>query len=83
MATWATARNVPLRALAMHFALGHADVASCPVGCRTAEEVDEIVDAVTHQVPEEVLRDFGRAFDARVAALPVDAHWYYKKSMKI
>jgi D-threo-aldose 1-dehydrogenase len=80
MGEWAEARSVPLRALALQFAARHPAVASVPVGCRTADEVDEVVSAMSVPVPESLWADFERDFGARVSALRREDHWYYDKS---
>ena len=80
MGEWAEARGVALRTLALQFGASHPCVASCPIGCRTPEEVDEVVDSMLEHVPTSVWRDFSAAFEPRVAALSRASHWYYNKT---
>ena len=42
MGAWCDSRGLPLRTLAIRFALSHPCVASVPIGCRSPEEVDEV-----------------------------------------
>lgn len=63
----------------MHYAIHkHPYVASCPIGFRTADEVDQILDAVL--TPISVMEEFEATFDAEVLALPRSAHWFYDKT---
>ena len=79
MSRWCDARGLPLRTLALHFALDHPSVAAVPIGCRSPAEVDEVVDSATAPLPPGLLDEFRRAFDAKVEALGTAAHWYYDK----
>ncbi|KAL1522135.1 hypothetical protein AB1Y20_021776 [Prymnesium parvum] len=80
MGEWAEARGVHLRTLAIQFGASHPCVASCPVGCRTPEEVDEVVDSMLERIPARIWRDFYNTFESRVVALGREAHWYYNKA---
>jgi D-threo-aldose 1-dehydrogenase len=80
MAVWSEHRGVPLRTLALQFAARHPAVASVPVGCRSAAEVDQVVDSMLVPISEATWHAFDAAFGARVEALGRAAHWYYEKS---
>lgn len=80
MARWCDARGVRLRTVAIQFALGHPSVCALPIGCRSAAEVEEVVESARTPVDRRVLEAFCEAFDGRVAALGREAHWYYSKS---
>jgi D-threo-aldose 1-dehydrogenase len=80
MGEWSEAHGVPLRTLALQFAARHPSVSSVPIGCRSAKEVDEVVDSVLQAVPESLWSEFDETFGARVKALGREAHWYYDKS---
>ena len=55
-------------------------VAAVPIGCRSAAEVDQVVDSMLTPVAVAVWDAFAKTFDARVEALGRAAHWYYDKS---
>lgn len=80
MEQWCLRRGVALKQVALQFATAHRAVASVPVGCRTAAEVDETVDALLAPLPSSLLLDFQAEFDARVDALGREAHWFYDKN---
>ena len=80
MADWCAARGVALRTLALKFAVSHPAVTSTPIGCRSPKEVDEVVDSMLQDTPPALLDDFQATFDARVAALGREHHWFYNKA---
>jgi D-threo-aldose 1-dehydrogenase len=51
------AHGVPLRAAAMQFALAPPAVTAVAVGCRTAEQVRDNLDMLTHPVPAQLWDD--------------------------
>ena len=69
MSSWSKGRGVPLRTLAVQFALNDPRVASIPIGCRSAEEVDQVVDSAPETVGEDVWDEFHATFDKDVHAL--------------
>ena len=80
MSTWSENKGIPLRTLAVQYAFSDPRVASIPIGCRSAEEVDQVVDSALATVGEEVWKEFHATFDGEVEALGKDAHWYYDKN---
>jgi aryl-alcohol dehydrogenase-like predicted oxidoreductase len=51
---WARERDVPLRALAIQFALRNPDVASVVVGASSPREIEESVEAASRNIPIDV-----------------------------
>ena len=80
MGRWCAARGVPLRTLALQFATRPSLVTSVPIGCRTADEVDQVVDSLLTPLSPRLFADFEETFGARIASLCREDHWYYSKS---
>jgi aryl-alcohol dehydrogenase-like predicted oxidoreductase len=69
-----------LRQAALEHSLSHPVVSTALIGCRTATEVDQMLDA--HLLPDlsnEFWDEFNREFEADVAAFPSSGHWFYDK----
>lgn len=71
---------VPLRALALQFAARHEAVATVPVGCRSAQEVDEVCDAFLMEIPEAMWAAFNARFGEELQSLSWTDHWRYNKA---
>jgi len=54
---WARSREVPLRALALQFAMRNPDVSSVVVGASSPQEVDESLAAIEAPIPSEVWKE--------------------------
>jgi hypothetical protein len=42
---------------------GHEQVVTCPIGCRTVKELDEVIDSALEEIPKEILEEFHSTFD--------------------
>ena len=70
----------PIRQAALEFSLDHPAVSTCLIGCRTPEEVDQVLDV--YELPklgDDFWADFDAEFGERIAAFPADGHWFYSK----
>ena len=76
---------IPIRTLALQFSLRHEAIASTIIGCRSAQEIDEVCDAYLTHIPAAVWTEFDAKFGAEVNALDWETdHWRYdKKSSEI
>ena len=73
--------NIPLRTLALQFAVsGHDAISTTAIGCRTAQEVDEICDSMLEEIPDTIWEEFDEVFSSEVAALSKGDHWFYDKA---
>jgi len=78
--------KIEMRALALRFALQHEAVSCVPVGCRTEQEVNEVIDCVTEgewedQVLSDAIIAFEEKFGERVRAMDWEKdHWRYDKA---
>jgi len=79
MESWWEKRDIPLRVAALQFGLRHESVHSVPAGCRFAEEVEQLCDALAHPISEKEWSAFDQEFGSEVANLRRDSHWYYDK----
>lgn len=70
----------PIRQAALEFALDHPAVSTCLIGCRTPQEVDQVLDV--YELPklgDDFWADFDAEFGERIASFPTDGHWFYSK----
>ena len=73
--------GISIRTLALQYgALGHHDIVSAPIGCRTPEEVDQCVDDLLVDISEETWLAFHQAFDHSIRDLKRGDHWFYDKA---
>lgn len=67
---WARDRGVPLRAVALQFAMRNPHVATLLMGAQSPEEIEGLIDSAAEPIPDEIWREV----EARIAAqraLPV------------
>ena len=80
MERWWEKHGLPLRVPALHFAARHEAVGTVAIGCRSAQEVNEVCDAMLVDIPASAWDDFEAAFAADLADFRREWHWFYDKT---
>ena len=81
MGAWTRARNVDLLHLAVQWPLRprNADVVCSPYGCGSVAQVEQVLAYAAVPLPAGIFEDFDAEFEAKVAALGPEKHFYWFK----